>query len=707
VQNNRVLINGGSGFDTVVLAGTALEDEFYIFTDTTGKQYIFGAGLKIEGVSNVERLAILSGGDDDKIYLYGLNENLELLINTGSGNDEVILGGDQVDFEVVYPESSAVYTVEKTVIKDETVGDAELDFNEILFKKRTLSIPEMEEQFKVFFAKWVNPAATKEHIDSVKMDLIHWKLLEANLAVALKLYSQGVERAIKDPVYGTTIWDSIDFGNLTNGIYEELNEAFYGTAQYGADVDAFEAAILKSVTDGLNGDGDFEFGFTLTSNAPELPDDISYQTLLNLSPDRAVLTAEQQLALQALKDSETSNYFNYSADFDGTVINEDRDLQAGATRSLDKAFFDDYLRTAVAYSIWGGNIQADQIYDSTINGVNRVDDWGYDPDLFLGDLYADAIYYEKVGLEWYWSWGSFSPKLREYIYYEKLAAVVGGEASENHWMPSDIWSEGQGGNLFRDLIAMFYEPEAIMPNDSFVNVSQDYQGMESVGDASYRFDDLTERTVMKILPASYDLTNIAGTVRLAGGPGTDTLVLNIKDDTGAELNVGRIDLDLADYNYGELVTAATYASDGITELTPNVFNLDDSLITYDDGNGNTGTGLTGLLADVAHADLQGALERANKQTQFGMLDGLLATTTGTTNSLGDLIVPLSEATVSLQIEAQEDVFVLTDSLTALRNAVTNRSCFILRILRKKAKNCLVLKMEKMTSSVRVHFQSIA
>ena len=168
VQNNRVLINGGSGFDTVVLAGTALEDEFYIFTDTTGKQYIFGAGLKIEGVSNVERLAILSGGDDDKIYLYGLNEELELLINTGSGNDEVILGGDQVDFEVVYPESSAVYTVEKKVLEDETVGDADLDFNDIVFNKRELGIAEIQEQFRLFFAKWVNPEASDEHIASVE-----------------------------------------------------------------------------------------------------------------------------------------------------------------------------------------------------------------------------------------------------------------------------------------------------------------------------------------------------------------------------------------------------------------------------------------------------------------------------------------------------------------------------------------------------------
>ncbi len=37
LENNRVEIFGGSGFDTVVVAGTALSDTFYIYTDASNR----------------------------------------------------------------------------------------------------------------------------------------------------------------------------------------------------------------------------------------------------------------------------------------------------------------------------------------------------------------------------------------------------------------------------------------------------------------------------------------------------------------------------------------------------------------------------------------------------------------------------------------------------------------------------------------------
>ena len=40
IRNNRVEIYGGSGFDTLVVAGTAVADTFYIFTDNEGTQYL-------------------------------------------------------------------------------------------------------------------------------------------------------------------------------------------------------------------------------------------------------------------------------------------------------------------------------------------------------------------------------------------------------------------------------------------------------------------------------------------------------------------------------------------------------------------------------------------------------------------------------------------------------------------------------------------
>ena len=61
VEKNRVEIFGGSGFDTVVVAGTALDDDFYIFTDNDNRQYLYGAGLKLENIDGIERLGLSLG----------------------------------------------------------------------------------------------------------------------------------------------------------------------------------------------------------------------------------------------------------------------------------------------------------------------------------------------------------------------------------------------------------------------------------------------------------------------------------------------------------------------------------------------------------------------------------------------------------------------------------------------------------------------
>ena len=65
IENNRIEIYGGSGFDTVVVAGTAIADEFYIFTDNDGTQYFYGAGIKLEKLDSIERIAVLTGAGDD------------------------------------------------------------------------------------------------------------------------------------------------------------------------------------------------------------------------------------------------------------------------------------------------------------------------------------------------------------------------------------------------------------------------------------------------------------------------------------------------------------------------------------------------------------------------------------------------------------------------------------------------------------------
>src|SRR6202008_2090891 len=59
VENNEAAIDGGGGFDTVILAGTPGDDTFYVFVDENANgekvQRIYGAGLKLQDVRGVER----------------------------------------------------------------------------------------------------------------------------------------------------------------------------------------------------------------------------------------------------------------------------------------------------------------------------------------------------------------------------------------------------------------------------------------------------------------------------------------------------------------------------------------------------------------------------------------------------------------------------------------------------------------------------
>ncbi len=138
IENNRVEIYGGSGFDTIVIAGTALADEFHIYTDNDGQQYLYGAGIKLDNIDSIERLALVTGAGDDQVWLYGLDESLSLMLNLGSGNDRVQLGGAQQEFEVTYPESSASYTLTQTVLQ-EILTNTHIDTDNISLVRRDLT----------------------------------------------------------------------------------------------------------------------------------------------------------------------------------------------------------------------------------------------------------------------------------------------------------------------------------------------------------------------------------------------------------------------------------------------------------------------------------------------------------------------------------------------------------------------------------------
>jgi len=232
LQNNRVEIFGGSGFDTLVVAGTSLADQFYVFTDNEGRQYVYGAGLKLEGVSGVERLALVTGAGDDEVYLYGLVEELTLLLNLGSGNDRVIVGGEDQQFQVTYPEASSVYTVQQQVMRDVLQGQ-ELTYNDVVFKRHDWSLdqPKIEAAFQQFYKTWLNEE------DPVVIDRDHWRLLEANLAVALKLFAQGVDKSRNAPVRRTPL-NPFEFKwfNLNSSLVDDND----------ANTDVFERQLLDA-----------------------------------------------------------------------------------------------------------------------------------------------------------------------------------------------------------------------------------------------------------------------------------------------------------------------------------------------------------------------------------------------------------------------------------------------------------------------------
>ena len=111
VENANVKIDGGAGFDSVAIVGTVLSDTFYVFTEVEdGKtvQRIFGAGVKLRELLNIERIQLITGGGDDRVFVYGvdLGPVAELVINTGSGSDTIIVGGPELLIDLNFPKRS-------------------------------------------------------------------------------------------------------------------------------------------------------------------------------------------------------------------------------------------------------------------------------------------------------------------------------------------------------------------------------------------------------------------------------------------------------------------------------------------------------------------------------------------------------------------------------------------------------------------------
>ena len=81
-------IEGGTGFNTLVLLGTEGADTFVVTQDG-----VFGGGLNVS-YSNIQAVTIDTLEGDDTIYVESTPQNVVTTINAGAGSDKVIVGGD-------------------------------------------------------------------------------------------------------------------------------------------------------------------------------------------------------------------------------------------------------------------------------------------------------------------------------------------------------------------------------------------------------------------------------------------------------------------------------------------------------------------------------------------------------------------------------------------------------------------------------------
>ena len=87
--NAPVSIDGGAGYDTVVVIGTELDDAFVVTPDG-----VFGAGLNIELSGTEEALEVDALEGDDHIFVLGTSAGLITTVIGGLGSDTIDVMGD-------------------------------------------------------------------------------------------------------------------------------------------------------------------------------------------------------------------------------------------------------------------------------------------------------------------------------------------------------------------------------------------------------------------------------------------------------------------------------------------------------------------------------------------------------------------------------------------------------------------------------------
>ena len=86
--NSPVRIEGGDGFDTLTVVGTEFGDDFLV-----NEYGVFGGGLFIT-YDGIEKLAVDALEGNDRFFIAGTSEGVEVEIVGGLGSDTFNVGGE-------------------------------------------------------------------------------------------------------------------------------------------------------------------------------------------------------------------------------------------------------------------------------------------------------------------------------------------------------------------------------------------------------------------------------------------------------------------------------------------------------------------------------------------------------------------------------------------------------------------------------------
>jgi hypothetical protein len=140
------------------------------------------------------------------------------------------------------------------VTRDVANGPASIAQNHVLFDKYdNLSDADRQKAWREFYFRWIVPPngdyllpipeSLPNEVAGVRIDEKHWNLLEANLALGLKLYAQGLEVASSRPVRGASFWVAPSSFSLA-GFVAAVTQA----VAYKSNMNVFEQALLGANT---------------------------------------------------------------------------------------------------------------------------------------------------------------------------------------------------------------------------------------------------------------------------------------------------------------------------------------------------------------------------------------------------------------------------------------------------------------------------